>query len=64
MKTILKSNDVVYGINYDVLDEIGLPPITYNGPEYYVRALNKYCKENNRSPETLTDEELKQFEVK
>ena len=42
MINILLRNDDEY-----ILDTIGLPPINYDGPEYNIRALDKYCKENN-----------------
>ena len=57
MKSILMNEfplDDVGGILTDYLER----------SNHDVHALDKYCKENNRSPETLTDEELKQFEVK
>ncbi len=57
MKNTLKSDDV------DMLDSIGLPPVSYNGPEYNIRALDKYCKSKNIEPSELTEKELKQFEL-
>ncbi|MBQ7890762.1 MAG: hypothetical protein IJ359_01250 [Erysipelotrichaceae bacterium] len=58
MINILLKNDDEY-----ILDTIGLPPINYDGPEYNIRALDKYCKEKGMKPEELSDNELKQFEL-
>ena len=58
MINILLKNDDEY-----ILDTIGLPPINYYGPEYNIRALDKYCKEKGMKPEELSDNELKQFEL-
>lgn len=57
MKDILK-NDKEY-----ILDSIGLPPVDYDGPEYNIRALDKYCKRKGTKAFELTEEELKQFEL-
>lgn len=57
MKDILK-NDNEY-----ILDSIGLPPVDYDGPEYNIRALDKYCKGKGIKASELTEEELKQFEL-
>lgn len=46
-----------------VLDSIGLPPVDYKGPEYNIRALDKYCKSKNIDSSELTEDELKQFEL-
>ena len=46
-----------------VLDSIGLPPVDHDGPEYNIRALDKYWKEHKINPKDLTEDELKQFEL-
>ena len=61
MKDILKNK---FEYDYDILDEIGLPPVEHKGSDYNIRALVNYCKINNISLESLTENELKQFEIK
>jgi hypothetical protein len=39
-------------------------PIPEDAPMYNIRALDRYCKEKNIDPSNLTEEQLKQFEVK
>lgn len=58
MKETLKNDSI------DILDSIGLPPVDYKGPEYNIRALDKYCRSRNTEPSKLTEDELKQFELK
>ncbi len=39
-------------------------PMDPNGPIYNVRELHRYCKARGIDPSKLSDEELRQFEVK
>ena len=41
-----------------------LIPINYDGPEYNIRALDKYCREKGMKPEDLSENDLIQFELK
>ena len=66
MKGVLKKYMYNISKNDDanVLDIIGLPPINYDGPEYNIRALDKYCREKGMKPEDLSENDLIQFELK
>lgn len=51
---------------YAELDELaaqcgGYVDPNANCPDYDIRAIDAYCKERNIKPNTLSDEELKQF---
>ena len=60
----LKQNNSAIG--RDDLDEGGLlvVPPTKDTKMYRIREVVDYCKEKGIRPNQLTDEELKQFEVK
>lgn len=47
--------------DFDTLDDFYMPYIEYHGPCYNLQEVVKYCKANNRTADTLTDEELKPF---
>ena len=41
--------------------ELGISPIKVGDPKYDYRKMLKYCEENKKTTEELTEEELKQF---
>lgn len=43
------------------IDLSGIIPIEAGEPKYDYRKMLKYCKDNNKTTEELTEEELKQF---
>lgn len=59
-------------IRYASLDEVAaqktdglfVAPMSPNKIRYQIRQLDRYCKEHGRKPESLTEEELKQFIIK
>lgn len=55
--------NILNNIDYDSLDAIGLPPIDNKGCDYNIRAIMNYCREQNISLESITEKELKQFEI-